>query len=306
MIPCGKTHEGTICLHRNDENKRENNFADRIGGTAIRALLHEVAATPKPGLVDRSNNGAHDDMDFFTFMASVSALRNTFEHFAEIGAETRGLNPRGAFRHLQRAGLDAEKKMFAATGGVNTHKGAIFSLGLVCGAAGRAAGDASPETVCAAAAALCAGICDEAYGALTEAAQTRPPTKGERVFLAHGIRGVRGEAEDGFPSVLRVGLPAYREMKQNGAPENDALVQTLLCLMSSVHDTNVISRRDLAASRYVRERAAAALVLGGMTTPAGKRAVEEMDRDFIQKNISPGGCADLLAVTFFLDSVECP
>ncbi|MDL2263118.1 triphosphoribosyl-dephospho-CoA synthase CitG [Synergistaceae bacterium OttesenSCG-928-I11] len=275
--------------------------AEAIGDRALFSMLCEVSATPKPGLVDRANNGAHDDMDFFTFMASASALRKSFEHFAEIGAETRALFARDAFRHLQRAGLDAEKKMFAATGGVNTHKGAIFSLGLVCGAAGRAslAANTSAEEICRMSAELCTGICDEAYAALE---RKKILTKGERVFLEHGIRGVRGEAEDGFPSVLRVGLPAYREMKKNGAPENDVLVQTLLHLMVAVHDTNVISRHNLATSHYVRERAADVLAKGGMTTAAGRHAVAEMDRDFILKNISPGGCADLLAVTVFLDS----
>ncbi len=297
--------EGATGLHRNDEKKEEKILAGRIGDAAIHALLLEVAATPKPGLVDRCDNGAHSDMDFFTFMASVAVLRNAFEHFAEIGAKTRNIKAYNAFRRLQHAGLEAEGKMFAATNGVNTHKGAIFSLGVVCGATGRMSRDEdkNPEAICAVAAALCAGICNEAYVTLAEAAKTRALTKGERVFLAHGIRGVRGEAEGGFPSVLHVGLPAYREMKKNGAPENDALVQTLLHLMSSVHDTNVISRHDLETSHYVQARAADALSVGGITTPEGRRAVDEMDRDFTRKNISPGGVADLLAVTVFLDSL---
>ena len=287
-------------MHDSDEKKF---FAARVGDAAIRAILHEVAATPKPGLVDRSNNGAHDDMDFFTFMASASALRKSFEEFARIGVKSRGLTAARTFYLLRLAGLSAEKKMFAATEGVNTHKGAIFSLGLVCGAAGRAslAGSTSAEEICRLSAELCAGICGEAYAALEE---KKILTKGERVFLEHGIRGVRGEAEDGFPSVLHVSLPAYRETKKNGVSENDALVHALLHLMATVHDTNVISRHDLAMSHYVRERAADTLTSGGMTTTAGRRAVTEMDRDFIERNISPGGCADLLAVTIFLDWVR--
>jgi triphosphoribosyl-dephospho-CoA synthase len=293
-----KNGEGKGLLQNGGDEK---NFLRWIGDTAIRAILCEVAATPKPGLVDRHNNGAHDDMDFFTFMASTAALRGAFETLARIGAEARALPPVDAFPPLRRAGVDAEKKMFAATGGVNTHKGAIFSLGLICAAAGRIGCSADPEDVCAVAASLCAGVCDEAYGGLDERIKDRPPTKGERVWLEHGIRGVRGEAEDGFPSVLCASLPAYREMKKNGAPENDALVQALLHLMATVHDTNIISRHDIAASRYVQERARRALDLGGMTTEAGKREVYDADRDFIARNISPGGCADLLALTYFLD-----
>lgn len=282
---------------------RDALFAEFIGDLAVLSMLREVAATPKPGLVDRANNGAHDDMDFFTFMSSTSSLRKFFETCALIGMESRGEAPRAAFGLLQKEGLSAEKKMFAATGGVNTHKGAIFSLGLVCGAVGRAATGAriSPEAVCLISAEMCAGICDEAYSGLE---RKKNLTKGERAFLKYGTRGVRGEAEDGYPSVINESLPAYRDMLKSGASLDDSLVQALLYIMASVHDTNVIMRHDIEASFYVRERAKKVLALGGATTPEGRDALVAMDVDFIQKNISPGGCADLLALTCFLHEIE--
>lgn len=277
-------------------------LAEIIGDIAIRALLCEVAATPKPGLVDRANCGAHRDMNFFTFMASTSSLRKNFETFARIGAETYELSPREAFLLLQKEGVSAEKKMFAATGGVNTHKGAIFSLGLLCGAAARAhrEGDVSPEKVCRLSAEICAGICGEAY---TNLETKKNHTKGELAYLKYGFRGVRGEAEDGFPSLLGISLPAYRDARRSGAPLNDVLVHALLHLLASVHDTNIIMRHDVEASRYVQECARRSLVLGGMLTPEGRDAVLRMDADFIERNISPGGCADLLALTYFLDEI---
>jgi triphosphoribosyl-dephospho-CoA synthase CitG len=275
-----------------------------IGELAVRSLLYEAAATPKPGLVDRENNGAHEDMDFFTFLDSIAALRDSFAAFARVGAETADLPPGSAFRELRREGLSAERRMFAATGGVNTHKGAIFTLGLLCGAAARrfarfhAAGS---DDVCAAAGELCRGICGETYGGLGGKTAL---TNGERVYLRYGLRGARGEAEDGFPSVRQISLPIYRELIERGIPRDDAMAHTLLHLIAAVDDTNVLARHNPETAAYARERAARALEANGMLTEPGRAAIREMDRDFIARRISPGGCADLLAATYFLASVE--
>lgn len=271
-----------------------------IGNLATKAMLCELAATPKPGLVDRRNNGAHRDMDFFTFLDSTAALAPYFDDFARIGAETAHDAPQAAMKPLRQKGLAAERAMFAATGGVNTHKGMIFSLGLVCGAAGRHLArreQATPARICAAAAAICSGICREAFAAEQTA---EDPTKGERTYRVYGLKGVRGEAEGGFRSVLEVSLPCYLSALETGLCVNDALVETLLHLISTVQDTNVISRHDLDASAYAMGRARTALSLGGVRTPSGQTDIERMDRDFIERNISPGGSADLLAITYFL------
>ena len=105
----------------------------KIGALAHLAMLSEVSATPKPGLVDRMTNGAHDDMDFFTFLASATALRTSFDTFAELGRAHAKEPVSALLPHLQAAGIIAERHMFAATHGVNTHKGMIFSLGLLAG-----------------------------------------------------------------------------------------------------------------------------------------------------------------------------
>ena len=276
-----------------------------IGGLAVKSMLCELAATPKPGLVDRHNSGAHDDMDFFTFLGSATALAPYFADFARIGAEMSHAAPDETMPPLREKGLAAERAMFAATGGVNTHKGMIFSLGLICGAAGRifARGErVAPEDICETAAGICAGVCREAFVRIKAASS---PTKGERVYAAHGLKGVRGEAEGGFRSVLDVSLPRYRACAESGLCVNDALVQTLLHLVASVQDTNIISRHDMSAAAYAMERAESALSRGGMLTPEGRADIEQMDRDFIDRHISPGGSADLLAITYFLREVVC-
>lgn len=266
--------------------------ARRIGTLAAKSLLHEVCVTPKPGLVDRQNTGSHKDMDIFTFMSSSAALQPYFTDCARIGMETADLSPAETFEKTRFRGKLAEQEMFAATGGVNTHKGAIFSLGILCAAAGRLNEEnPAPQAICAQAAAMTAGISarDMAQGSCT--------TTGEKLYKEHGITGARGQAEAGFPAVLEVGLPVLREGLSRGLSVNDAGAATLLHLLAASHDTNMIGRSDLKTHDSVRERIAALL----KEDPYPSREVlETLDDDFISHNLSPGGSADLLAATYFL------
>ena len=193
--------------------------------------------------------------------------------------------------------------MLRATGGVNTHKGAVFSMAVLCGCAGWlwGQGEVTVETVCRAAGELCRGLCRRDFAALAE----RPPrTKGERLYLDHGITGIRGEAESGYETVRQLSAPRYRAALARGLSRNDALVQTLLELIARTADTNILARGGPEAAEYARRRARQVLALGGMETAEGREAALEMDRDFIRRWISPGGSADLLAVTHFLVSLE--
>lgn len=279
------------------------NAAEQIGALALEGVLFEAAATPKPGLVDRLNQGAHDDMDFFTFQSSAAALGSWFVRFAAAG-EAAGDKPLpDLFPTLRRLGAQAEARMFAMTGGVNTHKGAVFSMAVLCGGAGwlRGKGPVTAEGVCRAAGELCRGLCRRDFAALERRA---PRTKGEQLYLDHGVTGIRGEAESGYATVRAVSLPRYRDCLERGLSRNDALVQTLLVLIAHAADTNILARGGPEAADYARKRAREVLALGGMETPAGREAVLDMDRDFIRRWISPGGCADLLAVTHFLAALE--
>ena len=257
-------------------------FARRIGETAQRALLNEALTTPKPGLVDRENSGAHRDMDLFSFADSACTLRSYFEDCAGIGAE-------GAdFMRLRYAGLEAEDKMFAAAK-VNTHKGAIFSLGLLCCAAGFCGENADVQAVLEKAAEL--GKC-----ALEEMKKANPEqTGGEKQFARYGLTGARGEAASGFANVTKIALPALERAMDAGKSLNDAGLCALLELMAHVCDSNIIRRAGLEKQEWVMRRAKQLLEKG-----FDHDDLRKLNDDFVEKNLSPGGCADLLAVAYFL------
>ncbi len=275
-------------------------LADRERAAALvtRALLDEVCATPKPGLVDRANNGSHRDMSLFTFTASAAALAPYWRRCVQIGQDTAEQGPEETFRALRRAGQGAERAMFAATGGVNTHKGAIFTLGIICGTVGRLWRPESPcrdpETILAQCAALAAGAARRDFAALRD---TPPRTAGERLYAEQGITGIRGEAAQGFPSVSQIALPALRRALAAGRSRNDAAVLALLSLIARVADTNMLSRGGPEEARSAAEDCAR--LLEGDAMPSMK-AVSRLDEAFIRQNLSPGGCADLLSAALFL------
>lgn len=283
-------------------------LCEKLGQYAVYALLAEVSAAPKPGLVDRFNAGAHADMDFFTFMSSSAALAPYFIKCALQGAEFRGGQPRELFQRLRPLGMQAEQAMFEATQGVNTHKGLIFSLGLLCAAAACCMAKQemdrlrpSADMLCAEISRMTEGLCREELVSLHK---TESLTNGERLFREYGFTGIRGEAESGFSTVRRVSLPVFRRLKSARAcPINDICVQTLLHLMAVNEDTNVAARHDRDTLAFVRQSARAVLDAGGMLTREGTAMVYALDEEFIRRNISPGGSADLLAVTVMMDRI---
>lgn len=269
----------------------------RIGRLAVESLLEEVHTTPKPGLVDERNNGSHRDMDLPLFVASAEALEPYFVQCVRIGRETAEDSPEEAFSRLRAAGLEAEKAMYRATGGVNTHKGAIFTLGLLCGSVGRLWRGESPIPETAALLEVCARLGACAVKADLEKLDV-PATAGERLYLSRGITGIRGETAAGLPSVVNIGLPAFREACSRGLSRNDAGAVALLHLIARVEDTNLYHRGGEAGAAWAKAGAEKLLPCPMLSQ------IKELDDAFIQRNLSPGGCADLLAVTYFLDKLN--
>ena len=196
--------------------------------------------------------------------------------------------------------------MFRATGGVNTHKGLIFSLGLFCAAAGRLAAAGAipdPRTCAEYAAAIVGGITLRDFGRTASGAVSGSATGsvGQRLYVSEGVRGIRGEAEDGFPSVIGHALPRLRADLSAGLEWNDAMIDALLVLCTVVEDTNVLGRAGREGLAFLRREADNALGLGAMATADGRAAARAMDASLTGRNISPGGCADLLALTVFLE-----
>ncbi len=270
-----------------------------VAALAHRAMLTEAQASPKPGLVCPNHNGSHKDMDYPLFVTSADSLRPYLLRCVEIGLETCEKKPEEVFPLLRAAGCDAEKAMFTATKGVNTHKGQIFSLGLLCAACGRRMArdfELEPEYVAADAAAFIRGIVVRDLEPLKTTLPRRKLTAGERLYLEHGATGIRGEAEAGFPAAFA----AYRALAADvDQPFELSIPQSLLRIMAESTDSNLLHRGGAEGLAYARFEAQKALTLGGMYTEEGKDAVMVMRDEFPRRNLSPGGSADLLAVCIF-------
>ena len=268
-----------------------------VADLAGRALIVEFMLTPKPGLVDQRNSGAHSDMDLPLFRRSAGAISGWFAIFARLGLELGGSVPDGDILCAVRAeGLRCEAAMLRTTEGVNTHKGAIFSLGLLCAAAGLLQAEGctiARGTLCARVAGLTAGIVERELGAGLA-------TAGERAFHRHGLEGARGEAVRGFSTVRQAALPVYDGLMATGLPERTVLLQVLLHLLAVNGDTNLVARGGLAGLAYVRGRASELLRGGGVLAPDGLERLLEFDDDLIARRLSPSGSADLIAVTWLL------
>ena len=269
-----------------------------IATYAHRALLTEVMLTPKPGLVDQRNSGAHRDMDLQTFLASAHAIAPWWTRFVEIGYVCAHIAPDDFLPLVRPAGVLCETEMLEATGGVNTHKGAIFTLGLLCSAAGRLLAGSmrvNQQRICSEVARICVGMVDRELNS-TQASTTA----GERIFRSYGITGARGKAASGYAMVRAVALPIYDRLRLEGIGEDLALLQVLLHLLTVNDDTNLVSRGGLAGLQYVRDYAKALLREGGVLAPDGLRKMEVFDDTLIARHLSPGGTADLLSVAWFL------
>ena len=267
---------------------------------AVKSILYEVSTSPKPGLVDRISNGAHHDMDFFTFMASSSAISSGFYEISDLSHRYVG-KPSDLLGLLRPIGIQMEEKMFAATGGINTHKGIIFSLGILVAASVQMhkTNTLSVEHIIDYVKTMTVGLTTELTGQLDG-----NQTSGERNFKIYGKTGIRGEVEDGFPTVLKSGLDALRNSYYTLQCKNDLFIQTLFSLMTCCDDSNIISRHNPETLQEVQVLAKNFLESGGMSQDNAHLKLEEMDQDFIDQHISPGGSADLLAVTIFFGLIE--
>jgi len=280
--------------------------AEKLGALALEGMLYEATCTPAPGLVDRVNSGAHCDMDFYSFMASSAALAMPMARCAQAGMVHDG-SLESLLPVLRIVGLEGEERMLSATGGVNTQKGILFLLGIFSGVAGWLLGRECPvtaENVLHSGAQMVTGIVErELICAINKKPETL--TAGEKLYLEYGITGIRGELAEGLPAVSNQALPVLHAALLKGLSINDALVQTLLVLMTCVDDTTVMHRHHPDKMRiWVREQVQAVLAAGGMETGVGKKMCAELDALFIAHNVSPGGVADLLAVTWFLYRVQ--
>lgn len=283
-------------------------FCEYISEIAIKSMLLEVSATPKPGLVDRNNSGAHKDMDFFTFIESSISLVYTFYNCTLEGLKFEGKDNKELLKIIRPIGIEGENKMFNATRGINTHKGLIFSFGIIAAAAGLQYKKTNnrkmnAEYICH----LAKDIAEDIVVRELEQLNNKEPlTYGEGLYKKYGIKGIRGEVESGFSTVRYHSLPIFWELMKGEGNINDNMVQVLLYLMTITEDVNILGRHGIDELEYVKSAAKEILDLGGMFTEKGRERILELDNELIRRNISPGGSADLLAVTLMLYFLENP
>lgn len=275
---------------------------DRLVTFAQRALLYEVLAWPKPGLVDPVEHGAHPDMDVFTFINSSLSLRRYLSQAATLGLHGRPADYPLMFKELREFGKRAEQAMFTATGGVNTHKGAVFSLGIMTLAVAdswRRCGKVDLAAVQVTVKKLLAGLVQTDLQAQPAAKQR---TAGERQYQQYGLTGIRGEAQAGYPTVFNHGLPT---MLATAGDWNQRIIQTMLVLARYTEDSTLVKRAgDPAILDWKNARVDECLAAGGITTAAGRAKLAQLEREFTSRHLSLGGTADLVIVAIFLTLVK--
>lgn len=283
------------------QTRKVSPAAEKLGALAVEAMLYEVASTPAPGLIDRVNSGAHHDMDFYSFMQSSAALSTTMTRCAQAGLKHQG-ELSSLLPVLRYIGQDGEKAMLEATNGINTQKGVLFSLGIVVAAVGWLYEHNSPLTpsvILDTTAQIVNGIV--ANELAVNLKKSTELTAGERLYRSYGITGIRGEMERGLPAIRYNALPALIDALKAGLGVNNSLIQALLVLFMHVDDTTVMNRHGPEKMQaWVRPRVENILRAGGMYTDTGRKMVAELDQEFIAHNVSPGGAADMLAVTWFI------
>jgi triphosphoribosyl-dephospho-CoA synthase len=264
-------------------------MAQASGAAAFAALREELHTAPKPGLVAPGDPGAHADMDERTFEASLRALRPFFAAAAHGGFLD------APFAALRALGVAAERRMLAATGGVNTHRGAIFTLGLLAAAAGRLAARGARIDACALRETV------RGYGAAIGRELPRAPAShGTDVWRRHGAGGARAEAAAGFPHLFDVALPALASALRRGADRRAAAVASLMSAVAALPDTNLLHRAGPQGLAFARSAARAFLAAGGVHRPGWEDEARALHRAFVARRLSPGGSADLLAAALFV------
>lgn len=278
----------------------QRRFAREIARLAVGSLYIELCLYPKPGLVSLVDSGSHSDMNAATFMRSLFSLRHYFRNICLAGL---GDAP---FAQLKQLGIAAEKAMLKATRGINTHRGAIFSLGLLCAAAGRARAQGTPLTPAALRATMLIRWGEEL--AMHASASPTPAaaaaiSNGLRVAARYAASGAREEGALGLPSVFEIGVPALQATRARGATMTMARIDALFALMAHISDSNVYHRAGPQGAQTVREHARRFIEAGGTANADWLGQALASHQVFVQRRLSPGGAADLLAASCLVQSI---
>lgn len=267
-----------------------------IAALAMKAMLYEVSCFPSPGLVSPVSQGSHKDMDYYTFIDSSTVIYKYILLFAQNGFDEE--DPKIIFANIRKIGIRCEEDMLKETKGVNTHKGMVFLIGVCCAAFAKViyeGGDFLKVRVVIKD--MVDGICESELRQVNET--EKKLTHGEALYNKYGVKGIRGEVEQGLPIVFDYSLNYYKTMEE--LDTKDRLVRTLIGIMQYCEDTTILYRHSMAVLKEVQNRAKK---IACLSIENFKKEVLYMDREFTSRNISPGGSADLLSITVFVYLME--
>ncbi len=281
------------------EQKKAGEFARKISALALRSILYEVSLSPKPGLVDFSSSGAHNDMNYYSFLNSSSVLPDYFKAFCLLGFQFSD-NLGKALPHIRKIGLEAEEAMLISTQGANTQKGVIFLFGVSLFTYSYLFANKKPlsennfrNTI--------KKICKNIVENELSASKNTNNTHGEKVFIKFGNAGIRYEAENAFPVIFETAIPFFSsKLKINSYKNQEEITEhlktALLKIMSVNNDSNILYRSNLKTLEEVKKLAQESI--------NNHRIYEKLCKYCLKHNISPGGSADLLALSLFIHFVS--
>lgn len=289
--------------------KKREEIGNRLGDLVLKSCIMEVSCHPSFGLVSPVSNGSHKDMDYFTFLESSLAIKNGLKKMALLGYSS--MEREDIFRLSRKIGIETEREMFSATSGVNTHKGMIFLLGVVIQVVGNVfyeiehkkhTGILSEEKFYKL---IQEGIIQISKGILGDF-ENLPERKkrgeklsnGELLYLKHGFLGIRGQVKEGLQVVFNEGIPTLKKSLEMGEEINVALVKTLLKLMAKVEDSTIVNRKGIEVLKRVQREASE------LSKNFSMERAFDLEKRYIEERISPGGSADLLAVTLLIYEAE--
>ena len=279
-----------------DSQKKTDSLAYEVSQMALKAMISEVSTFPSFGLVSPISSGAHKDMDYYTFLNSAVAITPFLKKMFEVGYSY--YSPEYIFDAIRDIGKECEKKMFEATNNINTHKGMIFLMGISMAAIGKALYENKEfYQIQDIIKSMVKNILDD----FKELHKKEKLTHGERLYLEYGFTGIRGQVQDGLSVLFDNIIDNYIN---SDLKENDLYTQILIELMARVEDSTVVYRHDISTLRKVQSDAKDLLNMGGIFTEEGRQKCHHLEDLYIKENISPGGCADLLAISILLIDVK--
>lgn len=285
-----------VYIKYKEEEKKIDHISYDISQIALKAMISEVSTFPSFGLVSPISNGSHKDMNYYTFLNSSMAIAPYLKEMAKVSYTYN--KPQCIFNVIRNIGVICEEKMFEATNNVNTHKGMIFLMGTCISATMKSIYDNKGfyniKDI----------IKDMTQDILDDFKNLHLKDKlthGEKLYIEHGFTGIRGQIKDGLAIVFDEIVSKY---ENSDLIENELYIQMLISLMSLVEDSTIVYRHDINTLRKVQSDAKELLKIGGVNTICGKKQIEKMEKEYIKENISPGGCADLLAISIFLMDIK--